>query len=134
MVTQNIGAYIQAVTGNAGTANAGAVQTGTTVDRTGKGSCVVYTKAGTVVGTPTSWLATVTLQHSTGATTPALSVFATLGTISSTSTTLQSNVNLSGAKQYVAVVIATPVFTGGTTPSVVLDSTLVLGGASVLPY
>lgn len=134
MVKQDIGAYIKAVAGNTGLANTGVVQSGSAIERTAANSAVVYVKAGTVAGTPTSWLATVTLQHSIGSTTPAMTHFATIGNISNTTTTLEGSINLSGAKQYVRVVIATPVFTGGTTPSVVLDSTVVLGGANELPF
>jgi len=134
MVQQNIGGYIKAFAGNTGTANAGAVQNGSAIDRLGELSCVVFAKAGTTAGTPTSWLATVTLQQSVGATTPAMAHYATVGVISSTTPTLEGNVNLSGAQRYVRVVIATPTFVGGTTPSVVLDSTVVLGGANAYPF
>jgi hypothetical protein len=134
MIQQNIGSYVKSFTGNAGLVNSGAVQNGSAIDRLGELSCVVYAKAGTVSGTPTSWLATVTLQQSVGATTPAMAHYATVGVISSTTPYLEGNHDFSGAQRYVRVVIGTPSFTGGTSPSVVLDSTVILGGSNRYPF
>ncbi len=121
-----------------------AVVNGTGIDRLGGDAGAPYESAdlevqtGTSTGAPTSYAHAFTLQDSAdnatfanfddtinGNSPPTVSMTAD-GTIK------RVKVCLKGARQYVRVV-ATPAFTGGTSPTTPVCATLVLGGAAVIP-
>lgn len=106
---------------------------GASVDRYGHNtplSCVVHLSTGAVSGTPSSFTLTAQLQHSPDGTT--WSNFGSSFALNAANSDASQNVDLSGAHEYLRVAV-TPAFTGGTSPSVLGQADLILGGQLELP-
>ncbi len=113
--------------------SAAATITGAAIDRTGFNSCVLHAAAGAASGTPSAQTVDAKIQDS--ATSGGSFVdFAggAITTITADDSDAEVDVDLSGAKAFVKVVV-TVGFTGGTTPAIPVASTLALGGSEVEP-
>jgi hypothetical protein len=137
-----VGAEIAPRTGLAPQALSGSSDVnGTGIDRLGFNSCKLVAKTGATTGTPTSFTVAVRLQHSdavgsgytdftpsvpnpggTGAITP----------LAAANAIRDRSIDLKTAKRFIRAV-ATPAFVGGTSPTVLADVSVILGGADVLP-
>jgi len=133
---RDIGSFLLSKAGVAPQSFSGATPAnGTGFDRTGYESLVVAVQAGATTGSPTAFSLTAKVQHSADNSTFAdYSVAGTVPQVAVTAanTLAELDVDLSGAKQYVRVVL-TPSFTGGTSPTVLGGAVAVLGGAVSLP-
>lgn len=108
--------------------------TGLWLDRNGFLSAVVSLATGAVAGAPTAQSVTVTLKTSDASDGSGAvdlknmdGVAVTLA-LTAGSAVINKDVDLLGAKKYIGVSVVTA-FTGGTTPSVPVDLTVVLGDA-----
>lgn len=136
---RNIGFNI-ATRGSVFPQSATAAVNGSWVDRNTPGgqialSCQVHAMRGVTSGSPTT--ATLALKLQQSATGPSDGTDATdfstaPTTLSADGTDLLLNVSLSGAQRYVRAV-ATPAFTGGTSPSMMIAADIVLGGVAQEP-
>lgn len=136
--THNVGALVKTFAGVAPVFSAAATINGPAIDRMGYGSCVLQVQTGLDTGTPTTRSVIAKIQHSDDGSTnwtdlavPVGGSFATTA-ITAVSTNAEVDVNLAGAKRYIRSVV-TIAFTGGTTPTVGVSSTVVLGGLDKLP-
>jgi predicted S18 family serine protease len=116
-------------------ANAGSETiNGTGIDRRGKNSCVVFAKAGTATGSPSSFTFDVEIEHSTaqgsGFADPSTSHDLTQITANGGSAYL--DIDLSGYNRYVRV-NATVALTGGSSPKLPIAVGIILGGSDTLP-
>lgn len=106
---------------------------GTSIDRFAHNdpqSCVLQLASGAVSGAPTSFSLSAQLQHS-----PDNSTWSNFGSaiqVTAADADASANVDLSGAAEYLRAVV-TPSFTGGTSPSVLGQADIVLGGEQELP-
>jgi hypothetical protein len=134
-----VGQLIKVKSGNIAPAarTAGAVN-GTGVDRLAPvfNSAVLVVQSGAATGSPASLTLDAKIQHSDDNSsfsdyTPP-SGTAAITQITASSTVERKNVDLSGAKKYVRVVL-TVGLTGGTSPTLPSSALLVLGGAQELP-
>lgn len=104
---------------------------GTGIDRSGFDSVKILGSTGATTGTPSSFTVTYKLQDSSDN-----STFTDVSGQSFTVTAADGenylNVNLVGLQQYIRVVM-TPAFTGGSSPTVLSQASVFLGGAAVLP-
>ncbi len=106
---------------------------GTGIDRyahNNAASCVVHLSSGAVSGAPTSFTLTAQLEHA-----PDNATWSTFGAsfdVTAAGADASQNVDLSGASEYLRVVV-TPAFTGGTSPAVLGQADLILGGEQELP-
>jgi len=134
MVLTDIGAKIRAVAGIVPT-NAGATATinGAAVNRLGFLSGVLRVDCGAAVGAPTAISVTGRLQHSPDGVAGWVDVpGASIPALTAVNTGAEANVSFSPLHNFIrAVVVVT--LTGGTTPTLPVSATLVLGGAVVLP-
>ena len=130
---RSIGAFVKPV--NAVTVQDSAAQTinGAAIDRTGFLSCTLFGACGNASGTPTTQTVDVKLQDSADGSTGWTDISgAAIATLVADDTAGGVDVDLSAARQFVRSVV-TVGFTGGTTPTVPIAATLVLGGADELP-
>ena len=132
---RNIGAFLRPAIGilpqdaSAGTIN------GAAIDRMSPGgtdesfeSCVLHAVAGAETGTPTSKTVDAKLQESAdGSSGWADITDAAVTTITADDTQETVDVDLSGALRYIRVVEVVA-FVGGTTPTVPVASSVILGG------
>lgn len=133
MSLTDVGAEIKAVAGFSPQAAAAGAINGTAIDRLGFQSAVLHGRTGAATGTPTSQTYDLKLQDSADGTTGWADIAGSAITqITAVNTEAEKDVNLSGAKRYVRAV-GTVAFVGGTTPTLLVASALVLGGASELP-
>jgi len=133
MRVTDIGSYIKALAGFSPQAAAAGTINGAAIDRAGFQSAVLHGRTGAVTGTPTAQTYDLKLQESADGSTGWTDIAgAAIAQIAAANTEAEVNVNLAGAKRYIRVV-GTVTFTGGTTPTLQVASTLVLGGASKLP-
>ena len=100
-------------------------------------SCVLSASVGTAAGAPSAQAVTYKLQDSAENITFADYVEPVSGVVPTVALTANNtfgivNVDLSAARRYVQVV-ATPAFTGGTSPSLPGEATLIFGGANTQP-
>jgi len=106
-----------------------APQTGASVDRFNYRDAILHVLVANVTGAPTAKSVAVKVQHSE-TDVPGDFVDVVIqgqaGEIVVTDTEGELHLNLDGFKQYVRV-IATPAFTGGTTPKADIVGTIVLG-------
>lgn len=128
-----IGPEVKLATGLVPSARSAATSQGTGIDRLGFDSVVLYAKAGAETGSPTGRTWDVTLEHSdsSGSGYTALSGSA-VSQITAASTSKRKSLSLKGAKRYIRVA-SVLAFTGGTTPTLNTDVTVVLGGAVEQP-
>lgn len=114
---------------------------GTGIDRTGFNSCVLIGKVGAVTGAPSAQTADFKLQHSDtlGGTytdfTPTVPKPGGTGAVAQL-TAVQSikkrTIDLKSAHRFVRAFV-TVALTGGSSPTLFSDATLVFGGADTLP-
>jgi len=143
---RNIGAHIKCVPGIRPSAATGNVAAGSTnapyYDRQADNfplSMAVQVQHGAWGGgaDPSAVTTTAKVKHSADHSTwvdyipPGKSTVAEVE-VSGQNASAELDVDLSGADRYIAL-DTTPVFTGGTTPSIELSGTLAVGGASVEP-
>lgn len=113
--------------------SAAATITGAAIDRTGFNSCVLHAAAGAASGAPSAQTVDAKIQDS--ATSGGSFVDlpgAAITTIVADDSDAEVDVDLSGAKAFIKVVVVVG-FTGGTTPAIPVASTLALGGSEVEP-
>lgn len=113
--------------------SAAATITGAAIDRTGFNSCVLHASAGAVTGAPSAQTVDAKIQDS--ATSGGSFVDFAGGAITQITTVdsdAEVDIDLSGAKAFIKVVV-TVGFTGGTTPTIPVASTLALGGSEIEP-
>ncbi len=125
----NLNDNVKTVKGIAPQAASTAVN-GNGIDRSGYNYAVVACETGATTGTPTSTSVAFKVQDSADNT--------TFADVSSATVTIadaahgEVNVDLRGLRQYIRVV-ATPTFVGGTSPTVQISASVVLGDAVVRP-
>lgn len=133
MIQTDIGAYIKPVVGFFPQASGAATINGASIDRNGFYSAVLHGATGAVTGTPTGQTFDLKLQDSADGSTGWADISgAAITQITAVSTAGEINVNLTGAKRYIRAV-GTVALTGGTTPTLQVAATVVLGGAVVKP-
>jgi len=136
LIKRNIGAYISPRVGTTPQAAAAAV-TGTGLDRKGFASCVLFVEAGQKGGDvePTTFSLAGKLQQSSDngdADAYADITDAAITAITAEDGSAQVDVDLTGCERYIRAVL-TPAFVGGTNPTLLCNSAIVLGGADALP-
>jgi hypothetical protein len=115
--------------------SAAATVTGTWLDRTAHGSAlsaVLHGMLGAVSGAPSAIDVTVQLQDATSNGGAGAANFGPAITLSAADTDGVANIDLSGAREFVAAVV-TVAFTGGTSPAALVAADVVLGGEQELP-
>jgi hypothetical protein len=128
----NVGGHIAVVKGIKSTnASAGTI-TGAVIDRASYGyaeSCVIYAANGDAAGSPTAQSLNVKLQEcaTSGGTYTDVSG-AAITAIAADDTAAYKDFDLTGVERYVKLV-AVVAFTAGTTPSIPVNASLILGGA-----
>ncbi len=136
-----IGAEVAAKIGLVPAARAAGAVNGTGIDRRGFNSCVLVAKTGALAGTPTTQTFDAKLQHSDTLagvyadfvpSVPQPTPSGAVAQITTADTIKKRSIDLKTAKAFIRVV-GTTAFTGGTTPTMGSDATLILGGADVLP-
>lgn len=132
-VQRNIGAYVKAAKGINPAASAAATTNGAAIDRRGLLSCVLHAACGAAAGSPTAQTVDAKLQDSAdGSTGWADIAGAAVTQLTSNNTETQKDVNLSAAKRFVRVAVVVG-FTGGTSPTIPVAATVLLGGADEVP-
>jgi hypothetical protein len=136
--TKNIGGYVKIVQGNAPIAMTEQAYLGSAIDRLGYDSCVLVANIGATAGAPTGLSFPVTIMHcaTSGGTyatyVPTDSLVTAQISLATTDTIKALAVNLSGANRYLKV-SCNPDFTAGTSPSLVVGTSLIFGGAADIP-
>ncbi len=113
------------------------------IDRLGFESAIVAVQLGDTTGSPTTFGATFTVQHSSGETAAAINtnwanisgasmVFSGETSANQARLSGEININLKPYGRYIRAV-AKPNFNGGSTPKVSLGAVVVLGEARVTP-
>jgi hypothetical protein len=136
----DFGAYMKPTKGINSAALAAGVLNGAAIDRQGYESMRVHASTGATTGTPTSFTATFKVQHSDDGSTGwvdyapggAGATSAEVGVIVAINSETSKNYVLAGAKRYIRVV-CTAAFVAGTAPTVVVSSTVALGGSRAVP-
>jgi len=129
----DVGAYVKPVAGINPTDSAAATINGSAIDRQGFQSCVLMVMAGAASGGPTAQTVDAKLQESDNGTSGWADVSgAAVTTVSADNSSAEVDVDLATVKRYVRVVV-TVGFTGGTSPTIPVASTVVLGGSDTLP-
>jgi hypothetical protein len=124
-------AFVQHVAGTAITV----ASNGTGFDKTGYEGGLVVAQVGSTTGTPTSFTVTFKLQHSKDNSVWADALDANNAAISGVLTAVGAlKLRIDGVYLYKYLrVVATPVFVGGTSPTAVISSELLLGDTSFQP-
>jgi hypothetical protein len=136
----DMGAYVKPTKGINSVASAAGVINGPAIDRQGYESGKVHASSGASTGAPTSFTADFKLQHSDDGSTNWLDPanlgagFASgvVGTLTAINSEVSKNFNFAGLKRFIRVV-CTLAFVGGTTPTLVVSSTVALGGSRAVP-
>lgn len=130
---RSIGAFIKPINAVKVQDSAAATINGAAIDRTGFLSGVLQGACGDATGAPTAQTVDAKVQESDdGATGWADVAGAAIATLAADDTAGGVDVDLSAAKTFVRVV-ATVGFTGGTSPTIPVAASLILGGADELP-
>jgi len=130
---RDVGKFLKTVAGINPTNSTGGTINGSAIDRTGFESCVLHAAAGAATGAPTAQSVTAKLQESAdGSTGWADITGAAITAITADNGAAEVDVDLSGVKQYIRVVV-TVSLTGGTTPAIPVASAVALGGAVEVP-
>ena len=141
IVTQrNIGGYITGLTSAYPQSSAAATVTGVSIDRQAHGmplSCTMHTAVGAVGGAPTTTSVVTTLQHAPDNSTwttyqPDGVNNATATAITAATSDSELDVDLTLAYRYIRTSTVVG-FTGGTSPTVLFDTKIVVGGESYQP-
>lgn len=133
MLPTDVGAEVKVVAGFSPRASAGETINGAAIDRKDFQSCVLHARSGAVSGSPTTVAYDAKLQESADGSTGWTDIpGAAISQIAAADTEKHVDVNLAGAKRYIRVV-AVIAFTGGTSPTLGVAATVVLGGAVVKP-
>jgi hypothetical protein len=132
---RNIGSYLKPVHTLSPAASSAGARNGSAVDRLGYESAQIVVQTGATTGTPTSFTVDAKIQDSADGSTgwadytaPGATAVAALTTLITADSTAKFNVDLSGAKRYVRVV-QTIAFVAGTSPTLLNNAAVVLGGA-----
>ena len=132
-LVHDIGSFIKPVEGILPQATDGAADVnGAAYDRLGFNSGVIAASVGASTGAPTAVSVVFKLQESDDGSTGWTDVADASVTIDAENTIGDVNLKLAGTKQYVRVV-ATAALTGGTSPTLQIGASLVLGGAEEKP-
>jgi len=136
--TSNIGAFIKPASGTVPVAASAGTRTSDAIDRMGFGSAVVFVQTGAAGGTPTTQSVTVKVQDSDDGSTgwadyePDTENVATASAVTAVNSSTRLSVNLGYAKRYIRL-HETVAFTGGTSPTLGVSSSVTLGGAVTKP-
>lgn len=130
----NIGAYIAAQGNIKPQSLSGATPAeGDALDRQNFGSCVLLAQVGDATGSPTSYAVTVKLQESDTTTGGDFTDVAGKSfVLDADGESADLDVDLRTLKRYIRLV-ATPAFTGGTSPTVSVQGSIITGGDNTLP-
>ena len=131
---KDIGAYIKAVLSLVPVSTDGSADVnGAGVDRIGYYSAVIVCATGAATGAPSALSVVFQLEESADNSSFAAVAGATV-TITASSTLGKLDVDLSARKRYLRVVCTdATAFTAGSSPENIVTSSIVLGGADVLP-
>ncbi len=136
--TKKLGSLYKTTKGNPPAAASAGTRNGSAIDRSVAGgvtyqSATLHAASGAVTGSPTTQTLDAKLQDSAdGSTGWADITGAAITQITAANAEAEVDVDLSGAKRYIRVVEVVA-FTGGTTPTLGAQETVVLGGADRLP-
>lgn len=134
MIATNIGAYALPQIGTAAKAAGSETINGTGIDRMTQGaqqgwmSCVLVLNVGTETGSPSSFTADCKLQESDSSGSGYTDISGAAVTQRTAAGQAFVNVNLKGVKRYIRAV-TTVAISGGSSPTVPVAATIVLGGA-----
>lgn len=129
----DVGAYVKPVIGNVPVASAAATLNGSSIDRSGYHSCVLFAQSGAATGSPTAQTLDAKIQDSDDGSTGWADVTgAAITQNTAVNSSAKKSVNLQAVKRYTRVV-ATVAFTAGTSPTLGVSTAVVLGGARELP-
>ena len=130
---KDIGAFIKAQAGINPQDSAAATINGGAIDRQDFDSCVLHAAAGAATGAPTAQTVDAKLQDSPDGTSGWADIAgAAITQITADNAQAEVDIDLSGAKRYIRAIVAVG-FTGGTTPTIPVAATVVLGGGRELP-
>lgn len=138
---KSIGKQIKAVVGLTLAARAAGTVVGPAIDRTGFDELALLLQSGAATGSPTSFTADAKITHcdTSGGTytdytppTPTPSPSGAVATVTAIDSVKKRSVDLRAAKQFIKV-SQTNAFVGGTTPTLLTGSTVLLGAADTLP-
>jgi hypothetical protein len=128
----DIGAEVKAVTGINPVDQAAGTVNGGSIDRSGFLSCVLHLACGAASGAPTAQTVDAKLQESADGSTGWSDITgAAVTQLTADNTESQVDVDLGTVKKFIRAVV-TVGFTGGTSPSIPVAATVVLGGADTL--
>ena len=129
----NAGDYVKLQKGINPEDSIAATITGPAIDRIGFNSLVLHTAAGAATGAPSAQTVDSKIQDSaTSGGTFVDFAGAAIATITADDSDAEKDVDLSGAKAFIKVITVVG-FTGGTTPTIPVASTVALGGSEVEP-
>ncbi len=137
---RNIGAFVSVAASVLPQAATGTV-TGASVDRFALNnpmSCVLHGSLGAVSGAPAAVAVATKVQHAPDGATwsdyvpPGASAVAETATLTAADSDTALAIDLSSADRFIRAVTAVAL-TGGTSPSAIVATEIVLGGASLLP-
>ncbi|MEE9140513.1 MAG: hypothetical protein V3U18_07020 [Alphaproteobacteria bacterium] len=129
----DIGAEVKSVKGINPADSAAATINGPAIDRSGFLSAVLHHASGAATGTPTAQTVDSKLQDSAdGSTGWADITGAAAAQLTADDTDADVNVDFGTTKKFIRVV-TTVGFTGGTSPTIPVAATVMLGGPDVLP-
>ena len=132
MVQENVGAFISPVIGvTPATYGATAQILGLPYDRSNYQSCSALLQVGSFVTTPSSYLATLVVQHSTTSGGTYTSYATASAGITTGAIQTEIDVDLSGAKQFIRLYLPTPTLSG--TFQAPVAGSIILGGARSIP-
>lgn len=133
--SNDIGAYVKTEVGLKPTNSAAsATNKGAAIDRLGFLSAVIACAIGSAAGSPSAISATYKLQESDTTTDGDFTDVsgAALAAMTANDSSGYIDANLQGLKRYIRVV-CTVALTGGSTPTLPVAATVILGGADSLP-
>jgi len=131
---RDIGSWVKPVVGVVPAAYGASTTNGSTIDRDGYLSAVLFVKTGAVTGGPSTIGVDVKLQESeTGTSNWADITGAAITQIGAANSNARVDVSLGGARRYLRVVSVVDFGGTGTSPTIGVDATVILGGAVKLP-
>jgi hypothetical protein len=131
--SSSVGSLVKPMVGNVPAAPAAGTRNGAAIDRLGYDSCVLFQQAGASSGTPTTIALDAKLQDSADGSSGWADISgAAITQLTTASSSGKVAVSLSGSKRYIRVVEVLA-FTGGTSPTLGVSSSVVLGGPDSLP-
>ncbi len=133
MLIRDQGSSIRVLAGFSPVITGAATINGAAIDRIGFGSAVLHGRSGAVAGAPSAQTYDLRLQESPDGATGWVDITGSaIPQIVAVNAESERDIDLSGAQRFIRAV-GVIAFTGGTTPTLAVDATVVLGGSSVRP-